>query len=90
MSLQTYQLVIRWRHIRFGPQITRLKQTAGSIRRAIANGLQAFFTEQRSSNGGRRDYLDAHKSIEIDAWRISGHRPGVDPKFRPGMKARAT
>jgi hypothetical protein len=73
VSQQTYQLEIRWTHRKWGPQHSKMKQTANSVRRAINSGLQAFFTEQKDTHrqrGGRREYLDAHKHVRVEAWRL--------------------
>ncbi len=77
MGERLYQIEIRWVHHRDGPQRTTLKQTATSIRRAINNGLQAFFTEQKHSaqRTKQRHYLDAHKYVRVEAVRVGARKP---------------
>jgi hypothetical protein len=69
----TFQVTIRWTHHKWGPQCTRMKQHASSIRRAMNQAVQAFFTEQQQTarTTKKRTYLDAHKHIVVEAWRLS-------------------
>jgi len=66
MSKQSYRVLIKWRHRKWGPQTEETAAEGSSIRRAIAAALLAFF-----SNSSNRDrHRDAHSSLIVSAWRI--------------------
>ena len=67
-----YQIVIRWTHRKWGPQSTKLKQEAHSIRKAVNQAMLAFFTAQHEAHAqsNKRPYLDAHKHVTVEAWRL--------------------
>jgi len=52
--VNTYRVVIRWTHRKWGPQLEKAKAQGTSIRRALNNALLAFFSE-RSQRGRRSD-----------------------------------
>jgi len=65
VSRQTYRVLVKWKHRKWGPQMEKQAAEGTSIRRAIANALLAFFSDK-----SRRDHRrDAHAAIEVSAWR---------------------
>jgi len=64
--MQRYRIVVRWTHRKWGPQMERLAAEGTSVKRAISNALLGFFSD-RSNRERRRE---AHKEIEVTAWRI--------------------
>ncbi|MGB2590531.1 MAG: hypothetical protein WAJ96_07760 [Candidatus Acidiferrum sp.] len=65
MSRQTYRVVVRWKHKKWGPQMLKLSAEGTSIRRAIANALLGFFSDSNK----RHERRDAHAEINVTAWR---------------------
>jgi hypothetical protein len=65
---QTYQVLIRWTHRRYGPQWEKVTAEGTSIRRGIAHALLNFFSS--SSKAQHAERLDAHKALQVEARRV--------------------
>ena len=66
MSKQTYRVLVKWQHRKWGPQTMETAAEGTSIRRAVAHALLAFF----SDSNNREKRRDAHVRIVVSAWRI--------------------
>jgi|GEM_PF-3196471 hypothetical protein len=66
-SRKTYRILITWKHRKWGSQHAKLTAEGTSIRRAIANALLAFFSDSTR----RKERLEAHKLVQVEAVRIS-------------------
>jgi hypothetical protein len=72
MSKRRYHVEIRWTHRLEGPQTTKVTSQGRSIRMGIHNALDDFFHDQiaHARHTKRRQHLDAHKHIRVEAWRL--------------------